>query len=203
MSLIPSTSWIRIKQILTVFLAGILIFVTTACNGSTQATSPRMGTSDGVEASDTPKFPEKVGKPAEEVREDMPASALTQPYEGGMNKYSDTDPRRESTTPGKKAQILQENAEEKTIDMTGNVVENTRNTLERKAENLERSGRNQRQSLENAQELFTGTAEKAQENVQEAAEATSQKSQEAAEVAKQTAQGLAEQAQREAEAIAR
>jgi ElaB/YqjD/DUF883 family membrane-anchored ribosome-binding protein len=84
-------SWvksIRLGKIITVFLSAILLFVSSACN------------STGV-----------LAKTADQVREEVPEGALTSPYKGGMNDYSDVDPRKDTSGAEAKAKELIDNAE--------------------------------------------------------------------------------------------
>ncbi|MBD0390679.1 MAG: hypothetical protein ICV54_30325, partial [Nostoc sp. C3-bin3] len=66
---------IRVARILTVFMAGLLLIVTTACSGGASAT-----TANPV-------------KTADKIRQEVPSGAVTNEYKGGMNDYSDVDPR--------------------------------------------------------------------------------------------------------------
>lgn len=97
---------IRLDRILTIFLVGVLVFVSTACSGGASA------------------------KTADEIREEVPGSALTSPYKGGMNDYSDVDPRANTAEAKAKAKALvdnaQKNIDEKSVDSTDQYVENYR-----------------------------------------------------------------------------
>lgn len=88
--LISALKQIRIGQILTICLASLLIFVSTACGGS-----------DGLQAR---------AQTSDQVKEEVPESAETSPYEGGMNEFPDTDPRRDTSSAGNKAESLVEQA---------------------------------------------------------------------------------------------
>lgn len=78
----------RLKQMAIVFLAGVMLLFTTACNGAAQATMP---TSQGQTGDGGPN-------PANQV----------QPYKGGMNNFDDTPPGQ---IPTDKAKALVENAQ--------------------------------------------------------------------------------------------
>ena len=121
---------IQIKQILTAFVLGALLFVTQACN-SVDAKSPDSG------------------------------------YKGGMNGYSDVDPRSKDAeaAANTKAKGLKDNAEVNEIDQTGSLGGNTRRTLDKKGENLKDLGKN-------AKEDAGYAAEKAQEKAGNFAEGT-------------------------------
>ncbi|AFY57085.1 hypothetical protein Riv7116_4666 [Rivularia sp. PCC 7116] len=121
---------IQIKQILTAFALGILLFVTQACS-SVSAKSP-----DST-------------------------------YEGGMNQYSDVDPRSKGAEAAAKmkAKGLKDNAEVNVIDQSGSLTGNTRRTLDKKAENLQDLGKNIKETGKYA-------ADKAQDNAENFAEGT-------------------------------
>jgi hypothetical protein len=97
---------IRLDRILTICLVGLLVVVTTACSGGASA------------------------KTADKIREEVPGSALTNEYKGGINSYSDVDPRQNTTGAEAKAKALVDNAQrnidEKGIDSTEQYVENYR-----------------------------------------------------------------------------
>ena len=102
------TSWLKrigVRQILTAFLAGILLFVGTACS-ALQA------------------------KTASEVREDLPKSAIDSPAVGGINVYPDTDPREETNRISPKAKSLIDSAERrvntKSVDNLRDLGDNVR-----------------------------------------------------------------------------
>lgn len=123
---------IQIKQILSAFVLGALLFVTQACN-SVDAKSPDSG------------------------------------YQGGMNGYSDVDPRSKDAeaAANMKAKGLRDNAEVNVIDQSGSLGGNTRRTLDKKGENLRDLG-------ENAKEDARYAADKAKESASDFAEGTKQ-----------------------------
>ncbi len=96
---------IRLVQLLTVFLAGILVIFTTACNGNAQAKTPP-----------TDAGPNPVGQ--------------TQPYEGGMNNFSDTVPGQAAKGTAEKTKALIDRAEKdintKRVDSVDQYVDNYR-----------------------------------------------------------------------------
>ncbi|MGB5961381.1 MAG: DUF6658 family protein, partial [Coleofasciculaceae cyanobacterium] len=77
---------IRLDRILTAFMVGILLFVSTAC-------------SNGVQA-----------KTSDKIREEVPTTGANNVYNGGMNDYSDVDARRNTTEANTKAKALVDNA---------------------------------------------------------------------------------------------
>ncbi len=165
--LIAAIKKIRLGQILTTFMAGILLFVSTACN-SVQAKTPE-GAVRG-ERQEVPAGGLAVpGKP-KNPRPEVPGGTATSPdpavintFKGGptMNEFSDVDPRAEGLqeAAGQKAQALKENAERNVIDQTGSLGENTKRILDKKGENVEEAGRNLQRSAERAVDKAQGTAE--------------------------------------------
>ncbi|WP_445240794.1 DUF6658 family protein [Microcoleus vaginatus] len=125
---------IRAVQILTVFLAGILVLVSTACSrpdvtaGKTDVTA---GQSDP-----------RIGKTADQIREEVPSGAVTSEFKGGMNDYSDVDPRnRKLTTEEAKAQLLKEEAQHRIeTKSSSNVGENVRRVADDAPEKLTKVG---------------------------------------------------------------
>jgi hypothetical protein len=80
---------IRITRIVTGFLASLFLFVATACSNT----------------------PNVLAKTADDVRPEVPRSAVTNTHQGGMNEYSDVDPRRSTAPANSKAKALIENAQ--------------------------------------------------------------------------------------------
>jgi hypothetical protein len=91
---------INLRQILTVFMAGILLFFTQACTGA-NAVSPRQSSQPAV-------------RPNAEVYVPKGENILNPP-EGGMNNFTDVDPRsKEAASQAKtQAEFLKENAAQK------------------------------------------------------------------------------------------
>ncbi|MGI8502759.1 MAG: DUF6658 family protein [Hassallia sp.] len=120
---------IRPIKILTVFCVGMLLIVTQAC-GSVTAGEPKAGANSELSV---PKGDKVLNR-----------------YEGGMNNFSDTDPRsKEAKIEVKaKAEALKQNAEQNVIDQTGTLGENTRRTLDKKGENAADFGKNLQQNTE-------------------------------------------------------
>jgi ElaB/YqjD/DUF883 family membrane-anchored ribosome-binding protein len=166
--LIAAIKKIRLGQILTTFMAGILLFVSTACNnGPAQAKNP-----DGVVTGRRQEVPAgELAVPGKKnPRVEIPGGTATSPdsdvvnkFQGGptMNEFSDVDPRAEGLekAASQKAQALKEQAERNVIDETGNVGENTKRILDKKGENVDEIGENLKRNAESAQEKAKGTAE--------------------------------------------
>jgi len=164
--LIAAIKKIRLGQILTTFMAGILLFVSTACNNG-QAKNP-----DGVVTGRRQEVPAgKLAVPGKKnPRVEIPGGTATSPdpdvvnkFQGGptMNEFSDVDPRAEGLekAASQKAQALKEQAERNVIDQTSNVGENTKRILGKKGENVDEIGENLKRNAESAQEKAKGTAE--------------------------------------------
>ena len=100
---------IRLVKIFTAFMAGILLFVSTACNSADVLA--------------------KTGVTSDQIREEVPSGATTSKFKGGMNDYPDTDPRNKEnvSAAAAKAQTLKDSAERRIITKSSNnVPENVR-----------------------------------------------------------------------------
>lgn len=166
--IIAAIKKIRLGQVVMTCLAGILLFVSTACSGAVQAKGP-----DGVVTGKRQQVPAgelAVPGKKENPRPEVPGGTATSPdsdvinrFQGGptMNEFSDVDPRASdlAKSAASKAEALRENAERNVIDQTSNVGENTRRILDKKGENVEQAGTNLKRSFESATEKAQGTAE--------------------------------------------
>ena len=56
------------------------------------------------------------GRPASEVRKDLPKTAKDSPVQGGINIYPDTAPGKDTSRAESKAKSLVDNAEREVID---------------------------------------------------------------------------------------
>ncbi len=147
---------IKLGRVITVFLSGLLLLVSTACGPSNV-----------------------LAKTSDQIREEVPEKAVTNTYEGGMNQYGDTDPRRDTSSAEQKAQSLVEqarkNIESKGVDSTEQYGENYR-TGTPLGERVKRIGEDVKSSTEELTEGVTkGTKEglkNVKENTQNAVEAT-------------------------------
>ncbi|MEI2582996.1 hypothetical protein [Scytonema sp. PRP1] len=180
---------IRPLKLLTVFLAGVFLFFTQACNSgnSVGATTPSQTVPRQIIGE------EQHASPNSEVYVPKGSNILS-PNEGGMNNFSDVDPRRKGADVKAKAEALKQNAEQNVIDETSNIGENTRRILDKKGDNVEQIGKNLQQ---NAQE----TADKAKSSATDFARGTSKgvenikdNTSDAAKGAARNAQGTAEDA---------
>jgi uncharacterized protein YjbJ (UPF0337 family) len=131
---------IRPIKILTVLCMGVLLIVTQAC-GSVTAGEPKAGANSELSV---PKGDKVLNR-----------------YEGGMNNFSDTDPRTQGAKSDvkAKAEALKENAEQNVIDQTSTVGENTRRILDKKGENAADFGKNLQQNAEGTKDKVGNSAE--------------------------------------------
>lgn len=141
---------IRLDRIVTVFCAGILLFVSTIC-GTTNA----------------------LAKTADEVRQEVPSKAVTNTYKGGMNDYSDVDPRRDTTEAKAKAKALIENAQknlnQKSVDSPDEYADNYRSGTPL-GERARRLGENIGESAENVADDVSRGAQRGIQNIKENAQ---------------------------------
>lgn len=147
---------IRLRQIVMVFMAGVLLFVSTACSNA--------GSNPTVQAQPRQEAP--AGKLVESgknnPRPEVPDKAVTSSFQKGtMNEFSDVDPRAKEAgaAAADKANLLKENAERNVIDQTSNVGENTKRILDKKGENAEDFGKNLSKSAENTKNQAQGATE--------------------------------------------
>jgi ElaB/YqjD/DUF883 family membrane-anchored ribosome-binding protein len=155
---------IRLERVLTVFLAGILLLVSTACGGN-----------------------KVLAKTADDARQEVPSGAVTSPYQGGMNDYSDVDPRTDTSEAQAKAKALVDNAQrnidEKSVDSAQQYVENYRSGTPL-GERVRRIGENVGEAAEDVGEK---AAKGSRENAQKVGETAEDVSQSAKQSAKETA----------------
>lgn len=167
--LIAFVKALQFKQVLSFLFAGMLVLLSTACSPAAQALLP--GESD-------------QGIPGHR----------SQQYEGGMNGYSDTDPRRSATDAAAtkiQAKGLKDNAQRNVIDMTDDLKANTDRTLDKKAENLKQLGNNAKRDakdfgnkVDDATDDLQDTSKAVKENVRSAGKEYSKDAKQAAESVK-------------------
>lgn len=163
----------RIQKIVAVFLVSSLLMLTTACNGSASAIAPDASAGGRTPDDVLRGRPSSVleGKSSDQIRPDMPSGRVNSSYEGGgMNKYPDTDPRRNAAPAGAKAQNLIENAERQVIDQTGDVGENTKRILDKKGENVKDYAGNAKKDLQSAGAKAKSSATEFTEGAKQGAE---------------------------------
>ena len=166
---------VRLRQILMTFLAGVLLFVSTACNsagaktsvgGNRQEVPSGLQSEKGTQASDNPR-PEVPGGTATSPKRDVINS-----FQGGsMNEFSDVDPRTKQTKEAitNKATSLKENAErnlEKRADSVDKYVENYQQGTPL-GERVNRLGEDVGSSADEAKEGVSKGTQRGIENVKE------------------------------------
>ncbi len=154
---------IRPIKILTVLCMGVLLIVTQAC-GAVNAGEPKAGANSEIAV---PK-----------------GDKVLNPYEGGMNNFSDTDPRSKDVKA--KAEALKQNAEQNLIDKTSSV------------NNLQQSAEDAKDKIGNSAEDFAKGVQRGVENIkdntQDAAGDLAKNAQRAADDAKTNVQRTAQDA---------
>jgi hypothetical protein len=182
---------IRPFKIVTVFLAGILLLFTQAC-GSVEAKTPTGGMAN-------PTVGRQSAEPNSEVY--VPKGAnVTSPYQGGMNNFSDVDPRSKTGTKVE-SEALKENAErnieQKSVDSLEQYGQNFQQGTPL-GERVKRIGEDVKSSTEELTEgLSEGTQrgiENIKKNTKDATEDLSKNVQRSAEDIKLNAQRTAEDA---------
>lgn len=134
---------IPIVRIVSVFAASVLIFFTTACSGGElQAKTLN---------SNNPNRP----SPEQYV----PKEAVTTPREGGMNQYSDVDPRANTAGAETKAKALLDNAERNLYQRTGNPAEAIKRAANDTPDSPQELGRNLKRGSENIGDKAKGSTE--------------------------------------------
>lgn len=118
---------IKLKQILTVFLAGSLLVISTACSNDGNAAQ-----SGGKAYTDTAK---------RSMSDTYDKYDANQPFEGGMNSYND-DPRYDAGTAGKTKGLLDkakaERAKNLEADSIGDYVENASDRVGKSVQSAKR-----------------------------------------------------------------
>ncbi|MGE5658652.1 MAG: DUF6658 family protein [Actinomycetota bacterium] len=129
--LTASIKKIRLGQIFTAFLAGIFLLIGTACTST-----------------------DVLAKTADQIREEVPSGMVTSEFQGGMNDYSDVDPRDPHISAAEaKAQLLKENAQQHiSAKSSNNVPENIRRVADEGPNKLNQIGRKLDENSERAQQ---------------------------------------------------
>ena len=172
---------IRAVQILTVFLAGILVLVSTACSRP-DVTAGKTGV--------------MTGKTADQIREEVPSGAVTSEYKGGMNQYSDVDPRNQKvTTIEAKAQLLKEQAQQR-IDTKSrsNVGENVRRVADDVPDKLDQIGEKVKDDARTAQRKADDFGDKTKKGFANLKENTREGLKGAKDIVKEATEGAKERA---------
>jgi len=133
---------IRPIKILTVFCVGMLLIVTQAC-GSVTAGEPKAGPNSELSV---PKGDKVLNR-----------------YEGGMNNFSDNDPRTQGAKSEvkAKAEALKENSQQNLIDKTSTAGEGTL------GDNLERSAESTKDKTAKSADNFAKGVQRGIENIKD------------------------------------
>ncbi|WP_293124745.1 DUF6658 family protein [Microcoleus sp. bin38.metabat.b11b12b14.051] len=163
---------IRAVQILTVFLAGILVFVSTACNRADVASA----------------------KTADKIRQEVPSGAVTSEYKGGQNQYADTDPRDKNAAAAEaKAQFLKEQAQQRIeTKSSSNVGENVRRVADDAPEKLDQIGEKLNDDARTAQRKADEFGDKTKQGFSNLKENTREGLKGAKEIVKEATEGAKE-----------
>lgn len=198
-------SWVRsfrpLKAV-TVFLLGTLLIITQACSSVEAKTPPSINS----ESQSHIKGPQSA-EPNSEVYSPKGEKVIS-PNEGGINNFSDTDPRSPNadTSVKAKSEFLKEKAERNIQDATNNVGEAARRVADDKYEglgkNLQRSAEDTANKAQDTAEDFAkGTKrgiENIKDNVLDAVSGATKNTQRSVEDAKYNVQRTADEAARSA-----
>ncbi|MEG4856511.1 hypothetical protein QUB75_02475 [Microcoleus sp. K1-B6] len=173
---------IRAVQILTVFLAGILVFVSTACSSAPDIMAGKTDVMTGK------------GKTADQIREEVPTGAVTSEYKGGMNDYPDVDPRnKKMTTTEAKAQLLKDQAQQRIeTKSSNNVGENVRRVADDAPEKLDQIGQKVKDDARTAQRKADDFGDKTKQGFSNLKENTREGLKGAKDIVKEATQGAKE-----------
>lgn len=178
---------IRLRQILTVFLVGIVLVLNTACNRA-------VGKTPGSNAYEDSSL---KGLPGQVEPEISGSSRIKTKPETGMNSYPDVDPRLKTTEAERKAQGLVEDSQgnlEKRADSPEKYVQNYKEgtPLGKRVENIGKDiGSSTDQVKGEAQQLGSG----AQRNVDATANRVRAKASDTARDVRQASKNTADRAQ--------
>ncbi|MGJ5672960.1 MAG: DUF6658 family protein [Nostochopsis sp.] len=132
-------SWfnkIKLHQIFTVFVAGVLVFFTQACSPSTAA-----------QPTQSPRGNSEVYVPK--------GDNVINPYEGGMNNFSDRDPRAKSDAKARGEYLKENTAQNQAEKSTNNPIE----AIRRVGSDAGILGKNVQQKAEDVGNKTQNTAE--------------------------------------------
>ncbi|MEG3938744.1 hypothetical protein QT995_11345 [Microcoleus sp. S36b_A3] len=179
---------IRAVQILTVFLAGILVLVSTACSSPDMSATKTDGSATKTDV--------MAAKTSDQIREEVPSEAVTSVYKGGQNQYSDDDPRNTTVTGAEaKAQLLKDEAQRR-IDTksSSDVGENVRRVKEDASDKLDEIGDKVNKNSRTVQRKADNFGDKTKEGFANLKENTRDGLKGAKEIVKEATQGAKERA---------
>lgn len=145
--LFSSIKRLNLLRVLTVFFAGVILFVSTACSpANVQAKSLKAGYNP---------------------RPEVPENAITNTYEGGMNDFSDVDPRFDTSRADAKAEDLLNKAKhnlQKSVDSPEQYTRNYKSGTPL-GERIENLGEDISESTKELTKGFTKGTERGIENI--------------------------------------
>lgn len=171
----------QLKQIIVVFLAGVVLLISTACSGSNTPTASY----DANQRSETPARARNYNYD-DATQTNKATKIQSQPEKGGMNLYND-DPRIDNPRVQSKTQELLQNANKS--GKRANSPDNPGEFLEEQAESVgqsidrvrknvsqgtEQGTRNLKSNLGQASRDVRGAAEDASDTAKDAAKSTQQ-----------------------------
>lgn len=192
----------RLFRILTVFLAGVVLIVTTACSDNP------------AKALDNNARPE------------VPSNAVSSPYRGGMNSYSDVDPRANTSGANSKANDIVRKAEgniqkgadsfdkyaenyrqgtplnERVENLTEEVGESAKNTAKGVTRGTQRGVENLKENTQNAAQSVPNALDDAKQNARSATRDTARATDKMTDSLQDSSKNLANSAKKNAEETA-
>jgi len=164
---------LRLTQVVVVFLAGIVLFVSTACSNQPKVDASKVSSTD-LNRPDT-SSPYRLDKNQEKH---LKESYSTKPRQGGMNLHTDTDARRDLSATEAEADKLVNRAER----------------------NLQRRATNPKEAVDNLRD--TASANKVSNNLDDATDRVGQSLKEMKQGAQRGARNLKENTENAADDIA-
>lgn len=182
---------IRLLKMVVVFLAGVFLFFVQACS-SVEATTPPA------------KAPQQtVGPQSAEPNSEVyvpKGTDVTSPYEGGINNFSDVDPRRGEADVKAKTKALKDNAQShlnKSIDSPEQYKQNYQEGAPL-GERVKRLGENVGTS---AEELREGVSKGTQQGIENIKENTKNAAKDLSQSAEETKSNVGRKAEDVGEAV--
>jgi gas vesicle protein len=152
--IIQSIKSIKIKQVLTVFMAGCLLLITTACSKGDVAQGER-----GVQPTTKSSMSKSGMSDTNDTYNKYDAS---QEYKGGMNGYNDDRRYDSDAGAAAKAKTLVDTAKRRQVDNVGDYVDNV---SDRAQSTLKKAQREVPRNLKNNQETAVDYVQDKSENL--------------------------------------
>lgn len=156
--IIQSIKFIKIKQVLTVFMAGCLLLITTACSKGDVAQGER-----GVEPTTKTSMSSSMSKSGmSDTNDTYNKYDANQEYKGGINGYNDDRRYDYDAGAAAKAKTLVDTAKRRKVDNLGDYVDNVG---DRAQSTLEKAQREVPRTLKNNQETAVDYVQDKSENL--------------------------------------